>query len=1008
MKTIFYVLWIVCCIYIQPTYSQTQPANLNEDHLTASLYDSLGLVFFKSNDFEKADSLYHLSLIIKQKAKNTSNYSLASSYRSIGNAKLQLGAFELAITNFLQALTHDKSLLDLHSSIAKAYQRSKQFEKAIIHYGTYIESVLKDPSLHSAKLGSAYFQLGQIYLTKGEYTLAIEAYQKSVDNRLKYLGPKNEALSNSYQGLGVAYLYINVYEKSIAANQKALKIKQSILANDDISIADTYHDLGAASIRKGDFENANHYLMNGLSITLKKYGEDHFEVTSYYQNLAILHRSKGDYYKSEVYFSKALSIYLANPETQAYSLVACLHNLGSVNLDLKNYDRALEYYEQALEIFASKLNDHSGISQTYYAISAIYYLKNEFTKASEYNDKALLLRRGVFGKDHIDLDIAKMLEHAGLLHSEFGNLDTALVLLHQSLDMKLKIFESNNVEVLNTKSNLANTYEHNKQYALADSIWQHTIVELNKNVKTRYLDMSSAQRVDFLNLTNDLSNAFYSYVAKRNDKKMKELAAQHIFNTKSIALDYAISTEKLIKQINSPILSSDNKKLRILTDSITVLKQKSELVSTSEILRLEEQRDLISTKILNHPVLKSRLNTSDLKWQDMHTKLHPEELAIDFLRVQEEKSKWAYYAIICSKKHEEPLFIRTCDESSLMNHLRVNEHKYPNYLQNRRERKKLYQLIWKPLEKYMKDIESIHVSPSGGLFNLAFESLQDEENNFLIDLYSFHYYASLRDFHNRASIKLDFGQILLVGDITYTSETFAQPKEEKFVAARVNNERTTLRSGIKPLPNTLHEIKEIEKISSEANIYTQLLTSKHATETTINTYTGKNAPDILHFATHGVSLSSYSDKSLPKFVSSDNPLQKSALLLSHANDTYTRQIKISNDPNDGVMTALEVTNMDLQKTKLAVLSACSTGLGSIYNYEGVFGLQRAFKIAGVNYVIASLWDVNDSATKEFMVSFYSHLIDKKQNLATALKSAKLNLKEAGYDPTDWAGFLLFE
>ena len=141
----------------------------------------------------------------------------------------------------------------------------------------------------------------------------------------------------------------------------------------------------------------------------------------------------------------------------------------------------------------------------------------------------------------------------------------------------------------------------------------------------------------------------------------------------------------------------------------------------------------------------------------------------------------------------------------------------------------------------------------------------------------------------------------------------------------------------------------------------------------------------------------------------DNPLQRSALMLYGANETWTKGRPILGSGEDGILTALEVTTLDLQNTDLVVLSACSTGLGNVHNTEGVFGLQRAFKLAGVEYVVASLWDVDDAATKDLMVLFYENLLLKKQDPVTALRNAKDELREDdGYEPKDWAGFILIE
>jgi len=117
---------------------------------------------------------------------------------------------------------------------------------------------------------------------------------------------------------------------------------------------------------------------------------------------------------------------------------------------------------------------------------------------------------------------------------------------------------------------------------------------------------------------------------------------------------------------------------------------------------------------------------------------------------------------------------------------------------------------------------------------------------------------------------------------------------------------------------------------------------------------------------------------------------------------------ITSSKEDGILTAFEVANINLENTKLVVLSACGTGLGDIDNTEGVFGLPRAFKLAGVQHVVASLWDVDDKATKDLMILFYTNLLENKMEVATALQEAKKSMEEEGYKLEHWAGFILIE
>ena len=141
-------------------------------------------------------------------------------------------------------------------------------------------------------------------------------------------------------------------------------------------------------------------------------------------------------------------------------------------------------------------------------------------------------------------------------------------------------------------------------------------------------------------------------------------------------------------------------------------------------------------------------------------------------------------------------------------------------------------------------------------------------------------------------------------------------------------------------------------------------------------------------------------------VSSD-PLLRSGIVLAGVNSILEKS-EIQVGAEDGVLTAYEALELNLTNTHLVVLSACETGLGEIKSGEGVYGLQRAFKIAGAKYLIMSLWQVPDRQTKDFMVTFYRHWLEDEMTIPEAFRKTQQEMKERFYDPYQWAGFVLVE
>ena len=140
---------------------------------------------------------------------------------------------------------------------------------------------------------------------------------------------------------------------------------------------------------------------------------------------------------------------------------------------------------------------------------------------------------------------------------------------------------------------------------------------------------------------------------------------------------------------------------------------------------------------------------------------------------------------------------------------------------------------------------------------------------------------------------------------------------------------------------------------------------------------------------------------------SEHPMLRSGFIMAGGNAAWQGKQTLEGR-EDGILTAYEISQMNLLNTELVVLSACETGLGDIQGNEGVYGLQRAFKIAGAKYLIMSLWQVPDKQTSLLMTTFYKKWLTDKMTIPDAFHSAQKELRDNGLDPYNWAGFILVE
>jgi len=218
------------------------------------------------------------------------------------------------------------------------------------------------------------------------------------------------------------------------------------------------------------------------------------------------------------------------------------------------------------------------------------------------------------------------------------------------------------------------------------------------------------------------------------------------------------------------------------------------------------------------------------------------------------------------------------------------------------------------------------------------------------------------------------------------------------------------------LEGTKTEVDVINQQVSTASWETTVLEGNDATEEKITLLEGKESKEILHLATHGFAFSEfdYQDTTISQnslkysYRYSTNPMVRSGLILAGGNWAWTGSDTLARAgaEQNGILTALEVSQLNLKKTKLVVLSACETGLGKIEGNEGTFGLKRGFKLAGVEQLIVSLWSIPDQETQELMSLFYSDLTQTKSPTLSFQKAQQAMREKYPTSPFLWAGFVL--
>jgi CHAT domain-containing protein len=304
------------------------------------------------------------------------------------------------------------------------------------------------------------------------------------------------------------------------------------------------------------------------------------------------------------------------------------------------------------------------------------------------------------------------------------------------------------------------------------------------------------------------------------------------------------------------------------------------------------------------------------------------------------------------------------------------------------------------------DAGQLLVSPDGALNLIPFEALVDERGRYLLERYSIHYLTAGRDLLRMEVPRDRMGVPLVVADPFFGEPLITQASGDLVQKSRTQSKRSITTGDslssiyFAPLPGTAEEARMIKSLFPEAGV----LTGTHATKAALER---AEAPGILHIATHGFFLNGTGAGQIEpsEMVSAranahvENPLLRSGLALAGAN--LNRAVG-----DDGILTALEASNLNLWGTRVVTLSACETGVGEIKPGEGVYGLRRAFLLAGAETLVMTLWAVSDRITRDIMTDYYSGLkngLGRGESLRRA-QLAMLQHKDRRH-PFYWAGFI---
>lgn len=432
-------------------------------------------------------------------------------------------------------------------------------------------------------------------------------------------------------------------------------------------------------------------------------------------------------------------------------------------------------------------------------------------------------------------------------------------------------------------------------------------------------------------------------------------------------------------------------------DSILDLTSKVETLEGRLTDRCRSYGDMTSFMSFDYKNIKEKLNDGDV--------------LIDFADFVSESRGRVYAAYLVNNKQDNPLLQELFAESKI-DSMQVA---YPDQYYESPYSETMYQLLWMPFKDNVTEGATVYYVPSQLLFQIALESLPMEDGTLLGEHYHFVRLSSARELVNLdkrldINIALANPNAVLYGGLLYDMEANDWEAEAKKydVSSLLAVSRDILQGDSIPLlPGSKKEVDAIEQILKSHQLKVESYTGKRGTEESFLNMSGQ-APQILHVATHGFFYTPDEAQKIDYLRGYEDAMSLSGLIMAGGNAAW-RGKELPEGVLGGILTASNIARLDLSYTKLTVLSACQSGKGQA-TPEGLYGLQRAFKKAGVKTIIMSLWNVSDVVGTEFMNIFYKNLLDMDNNFdkRKAFEKAKSSIREKYPEPFYWACFVMLD
>ncbi|MDX2190204.1 MAG: CHAT domain-containing protein [Bacteroidota bacterium] len=923
-----------------------------ENTMYASDLEKTAEVLIKKGDYAKAEQLIRQAVDIFQRTSTRKNAAeQANTYLALAKLYNLLGLYD-----------------DAEAALKKAGKLSK-----------------KSKNYRTQQAAKSMDELAALYIKEGRFNEAEKFLEAAVKEKEKKFGNVSKDLITTLNLSGELYLITGNYAKSEKNIRRSMAITTKIYGDSSVRFTESLQLIERLYRELGDLKKAEETAQQVLRIERKQLGNNHIDVANTLTRLALIKLYSGNNpLESEKMLLEALRITKFNLGDQNPQYADQLKSIALFYIFTSKFDRADSCLNVANNIWLTKLGKTNAKSAEIALLKGnVLYRKSEYPKA-----------------------IAKYSEAKNMYNSVFSNKHPGYVEATSKLARAYYMNNEVQKSINELNSATANYLEFTKKY----------FPSLSFSEKSKYW---ASIKEDF-----ELYNSIAMRLQGQNPSVLAGMYT-NIISTKALLLSSSIKVkerilnskdDKLIAKFN---LWSEKKQFLLQVAGMSKEQQVEAGVNSSQ---LEKEINQLEKELSESSELfASGLDNKIITWKDVRKALKANEYAVEITRFRHFNKTFTdsivYVALVLSNNSDKAPTAVFIPDGKLLETKYIKY--YKNVVINRLEGDDYsYDAYWKVLKKAIPDNATIFLSNEGVYNEINVEGLQSADNSYVIDKNNVVIVSNTKDILKRKTQtvgKVVAGKALFIGNPVFygvttvnawlASASSTDRSAPAFKARMVNTGEKM--ATVSQLPGTEAEVNDIEKLFTSNGWKTKKMIQHAADEDSLKY--AKN-PNIIHIATHGYfkpndDPNEFSDLGASETELLQNPLLKSGLLVKGAGDVLSTGSSLSINNEKGILTAYEAMDMTLDNTDLVVLSACETGLGEVQIGEGVFGLQRAFLVAGANRLVMTLFKVDDLVTKELMMTFYKNWLSTG-DLRKSFADAKRDIKQKYKYPVYWSSFVM--